>query len=87
MCGDDIVQACTRWLNEGIIPSSLGDTNIVLVPKCDAPNSMSDLRPESLCNVVYKILPKPLGVTSLLFWSAWALPIDGLVGLKCASQL
>lgn len=31
-----------------------------MVPKCDLPMSMRDLRPISLCNVVYKILAKIL---------------------------
>lgn len=60
MCGEDIYQVCTRWLNEGTIPSSLGDTNIVLVPNCVMPISMRDLRPISLCSVVYTILAKTL---------------------------
>lgn len=30
MCGDEILKACITWLNEGTIPSSLGDTNIIL---------------------------------------------------------
>lgn len=60
MCGEDIYQACTHWLDEGIIPASLGETNIVLIPKCDSLMSMKDLRPITLCNVVYKILSKAL---------------------------
>ncbi|MCI14674.1 CNGC5-like protein, partial [Trifolium medium] len=60
LCGNEVIYACRRWLTEGTIPTALGDTNIVLVPKCDHPNSMRDLRPISLCNVVYKILAKTL---------------------------
>jgi hypothetical protein len=60
LCGREVIDACNKWLHESILPPSLGDTNIVLIPKCDQPKSMKDLRPISLCNVVYKILAKTL---------------------------
>ncbi|MCI11738.1 CNGC5-like protein [Trifolium medium] len=60
LCGREVIDTCKKWLYEGILPTSLGDTNIVLIPKCDHPKSMKDLRPISLCNVVYKILAKTL---------------------------
>lgn len=59
-CGKDDFQACTQWLSQGVIPEYISDTNIVLIPKCDQPISMRDLRPISLCNVSYKILAKLL---------------------------
>lgn len=34
--------------------------NFVLIPKCDMPTFMKDLRPMALCNMVYKILSKVL---------------------------
>ena len=37
-----------------VIDDGLTSTNIVLVPKKQFPNAMTDLRPISLCNVVYK---------------------------------
>lgn len=48
------------WLNQGIFLPSLNDTTIALIPKCDDPQSMKDLRPLSLCNVLYKIVSKVL---------------------------
>jgi hypothetical protein len=51
LCGDDIFEAVKEWLDRGFFPTSLNETNICLVPKCDNPLSMKDLRPISLCNV------------------------------------
>ncbi|CAJ2644561.1 unnamed protein product [Trifolium pratense] len=59
-CGDDIFVAASAWLERGYFPSSLNETNICLIPKCDNPTSMKDLRPISLCNVLYKIVSKVL---------------------------
>ncbi|GAU36753.1 hypothetical protein TSUD_318520 [Trifolium subterraneum] len=59
-CSDDIFSAASTWLERGYFPSSLNDTNICLIPKCDNPTSMKDLRPISLCNVLYKMISKVL---------------------------
>lgn len=40
----------------------LHDTNLVLIRKCDLPESMRDLKPISLCNMVYKIFSKVLAI-------------------------
>ncbi|GAU20296.1 hypothetical protein TSUD_337770 [Trifolium subterraneum] len=59
-CSDDIFSAASTWLERGYFPTSLNDTNICLIPKCDNPTSMKDLRPISLCNVLYKMISKVL---------------------------
>jgi hypothetical protein len=60
LCGDDIFAAVKEWLERGFFPSSLNETNICLIPKCENPLSMKDLRPISLCNVLYKMVSKML---------------------------
>jgi hypothetical protein len=60
LCGDDIFAAVKEWLQRGFFPSSLNETNICLIPKCENPLSMKDLRPISLCNVLYKMVSKML---------------------------
>ncbi|GAU49881.1 hypothetical protein TSUD_408200 [Trifolium subterraneum] len=59
-CSDDIFSAASTWLERGYFPTSLNETNICLIPKCDNPTSMKDLRPISLCNVLYKMISKVL---------------------------
>ncbi|KAK2424247.1 hypothetical protein QL285_034627 [Trifolium repens] len=60
LCGDDIFEAAKEWLDRGYFPSSLNETNICLIPKCENPTYMKDLRPISLCNVLYKMISKLL---------------------------
>ncbi|KAK2414453.1 hypothetical protein QL285_037042 [Trifolium repens] len=60
LCGNDIYEAANDWLERGYFPSSLNETNICLIPKCENPISMRDLRPILLCNVLYKMVSKAL---------------------------
>ncbi|MCH93169.1 RNA-directed DNA polymerase (Reverse transcriptase), partial [Trifolium medium] len=60
LCGNDIYEAAMEWLERRYFPSSLNETNICLVPKCENPVSMKDMRPISLCNVLYKMVSKLL---------------------------
>ncbi|GAU25843.1 hypothetical protein TSUD_31070 [Trifolium subterraneum] len=59
-CSDDIFSVASTWLERGYFPTSLNEKNICLIPKCDNPTSMKDLRPISLCNVLYKMISKVL---------------------------
>lgn len=60
VCGMDVYQSCCSWLNLGVFPFNLNDTNVVLILKVYNHDSMRDLRPISICNIVYKILAKVL---------------------------
>jgi len=58
--GAELYSDVVSWFNSGHLPQGLNETNIVLAPKGDSPESMKDLRPISLCNVLYKIISKVL---------------------------
>ena len=42
----------------GVIPTSLNSTFITLIPKVKRPTKVSEFRPISLCNIVYKLVSK-----------------------------
>lgn len=45
-------------MEQKCFPTCLNGTNIVLIPKSDAPKNMKDFRPISLGNVLYKVFMK-----------------------------
>ena len=46
--------------DKGCVPSYLNEALISLIPKCQNPEALSNYRPISLCNLVYKIVTKIL---------------------------
>jgi hypothetical protein len=54
----DVTRAVPRFFEDGIMPKGVNDTTIVLIPKKSDPESLKDLRPISLCMVIYKVVPK-----------------------------
>ncbi|CAN0886405.1 LINE-1 retrotransposable element ORF2 protein [Linum grandiflorum] len=60
MIGDEIFTAACRWLEEEVFLPELKETNIVLLPNVDEPHGMRELRPISLCSVLYRIIAKIL---------------------------
>jgi len=58
--GDDVIVAVLNFLNSGTILPEINYTHIVLIPKIKSPERISDLRPISLCSVIYNIISKVL---------------------------
>ncbi|XP_062116553.1 uncharacterized protein LOC133830553 [Humulus lupulus] len=56
--GEDVIYMVQEFFTSGSFPDHLSETNIVLIPKKSEPESMGDLRPIALCNVVYKVVSK-----------------------------
>ena len=58
--GEEVTRTCMKCLNDCQLPEGMNSTLIVLIPKKSRQERISDLRPISLCNVVYKIMAKVL---------------------------
>jgi hypothetical protein len=58
--GDRVTEEVLQVLRGGDLPDGWNETNVVLIPKVKNPELMKDLRPISLCNVVYKLVSKVL---------------------------
>lgn len=56
--GHDVVELVRMFMQEGMLPEGINDTNVVLIPKKKCPTTVGDLRPISLCNVLVKIITK-----------------------------
>ena len=57
---DDVVPAVLDFLNGGVMPEDINKIVLVLIPKVKHPQFLSQYRPISLCNVLYKICSKVL---------------------------
>lgn len=56
--GHDLSNTVLGVLNDGVDPSPLNSTHIVLIPKIKHPEKPKDFRPISLCNVIFRIITK-----------------------------
>ena len=57
---DSVVTCVLKFLNNGTTPHNFHETHIVLIPKVKSPTKVSEYRPISLSNVVYKLASKVL---------------------------
>ena len=58
LVGKDITQSILSFLNSISLPEHINHTFITLIPKVKNPELVSEFRPISLCNVLYKISPR-----------------------------
>lgn len=58
--GDDVVNAIFRFFKTGKLLGEVNSTLVSLVPKTDGASRMTDFRPISCCNVIYKCITKIL---------------------------
>lgn len=58
--GSDVIREVRNLLQGGEMPDGWNDTAVVLIPKVLQPERIKDLRPISLCTVLYKIASKVL---------------------------
>ncbi|WCJ35671.1 DNAse I-like superfamily protein [Euphorbia peplus] len=56
--GGSACSVVLKALNLGVLDAHLNDTLITLIPKVGCPESLSQFRPISLCNVAYKAISK-----------------------------
>lgn len=57
---DQLIKEVQVVLRGGRMPMGWNDTIISLIPKVEKPQKVTNLRPISLCNVVYKVVSKVL---------------------------
>jgi hypothetical protein len=57
---EEIISAVKEFFKSGVMPEGINETAIVLIPKVDEPEMISQFRPIRLCNVIYKVLSKCL---------------------------
>jgi 23S rRNA U2552 (ribose-2'-O)-methylase RlmE/FtsJ len=60
LIGDDLTREVLQAVNTGVIPEGWNDTVVGLIPKVENAENISQYRPISLCNVVYKVISKLL---------------------------
>jgi hypothetical protein len=58
--GDKVQAEVLEVLNGGEMPQGWNETEIVLIPKVKNPERITEYKPISLCNVIYKLISKVL---------------------------
>jgi len=58
--GGSVVRFATQFFKNGKLPEDMNDALVVLIPKVTTPESITQFRPKSLCNVLFKIITKAM---------------------------
>ncbi|KAH9717652.1 reverse transcriptase domain-containing protein [Citrus sinensis] len=58
--GGGVIETCLHVLNEQGTLSQLNHTYIALIPKVHKPRKVTEFRPISLCNVIYRLIAKTI---------------------------
>ena len=58
--GVNVSSCVLQALNTGVMPRDINNTYICLILKIKNPQKITDYRPISLCNVIYKLISKVL---------------------------
>lgn len=54
----DVINCVLNSLNSGVMHCGINEIYICLIPKVKSPQKITEYRPISLCNVIYKIISK-----------------------------
>ena len=58
LIGEELCQLVEETRCQGFISGAMNSTFIALIPKVTKPSSFDDFHPISLCNFIYKLIPK-----------------------------
>lgn len=58
--GESVVRFVLEFFGTGLLPQETNDAIVVLIPKVGKPEKITQFRPISLCNVLFKIITKTM---------------------------
>lgn len=58
--GPSILSEVKNFFQTGVMKRQIGRSNLVLIPKTDEANMVTQFRPISVCNILYKVISKVL---------------------------